>query len=96
MINTDVAQVQTTGDFRLQPKDYIIRGDGSRWQAQNVEGEHLDTGFGTGAGPWNAISFNYANVTREDESSPIYLLPISESYIQTHIPQYYSRGPVRF
>jgi hypothetical protein len=96
VIDTDVAQVQTTGDFRLQPKDYIIRGDGSRWQAQNIEGEHLDTGFGTQAGAWNAISFNYANVTREDESSPIYLLPISENYIQTNIPQYYSRGPVNF
>jgi hypothetical protein len=33
-------------------------------------------------------------VTREDESSPIYLLPISESYIQETIPQYYSRQPV--
>jgi hypothetical protein len=94
VINTNVAQVQTTADFRLQPKDYLIRGDGSRWQAQSVEGEHLDTGFGTQAGPWNAVGFSYANVTREDESSPAYLLPLAESYIQEVITQYYSRAPV--
>lgn len=94
VINTNVAQVQTTADFRLQPKDYVIRGDGSRWQAQQVEGEHLDTGFGTQAGPWNAVGFSYANVTREDESSPVYMLPLAESYIQEVITQYYSRAPV--
>jgi hypothetical protein len=94
VINTNVAQVQTTADFRMQPKDYLIRGDGSRWQIQSVEGEHLDTGFGTQAGPWNAVGFSYANVTREDESSPIYLLPLAESYIQENITQYYSRAPV--
>jgi hypothetical protein len=94
VINTDVATVQTTSDFRLEPKDYIIRGDGSRWQAQEVSGDHLDTGFGTQSGIWNATAFIYNNVTREDESSPIYLLPITEDYIQKHIPQYYSRQPV--
>jgi hypothetical protein len=94
VINTNVATVQTTSDFRLQPKDYIIRGDGSRWQSQAVTGDHLDTGFGTQSGIWNATAFIYTNVTREDESSPIYLLPITESYIQETIPQYYSREPV--
>jgi hypothetical protein len=94
VINTNVAQVQTTSDFRLQPRDYIIRGDGSRWQSQEVTGDHLDTGFGTQSGIWNATAFIYANVTREDESSPIYLLPITEDYIQETIPKYYSREPV--
>lgn len=94
VINTNVAQVQTTSDFRLQPRDYIIRGDGSRWQAQEVQGDHLDTGFGTQAGIWNATAFIYNNVTREDESSVIYLLPINQDYIQAAIPQWYSRQPV--
>jgi hypothetical protein len=93
VINTNTATVQSTSDFRLQPKDYIIRGDGSRWQSQEVSGDHLDTGFGTQSGIWNATAFIYSNVTREDESSPIYLLPITEDYIQESIPQYYSREP---
>ena len=96
VVNTNVATVQTTADFRMQPKDYIIRGDGSRWQVQQVEGTHLDTGFGTQSGIWDATQFTYTNVTREDESSPIYLLPLSEQFIQQAVPQYYSRAPVTF
>lgn len=96
VINTNVATVQTTADFRMQPKDYVIRGDGSRWQIQAMEGTHLDTGFGTQSGIWDATQFTYTNVTREDESSPIYLLPFSEGYIQQAIPQYFSRQPVEF
>lgn len=94
VLDQGVATVQTTSDFRLQPRDYIIRGDGSRWQSQDVSGDHLDTGFGTQSGIWNATAFIYSNVTREDESSPIYLLPITQDYIQATIPQYYSRQPM--
>jgi hypothetical protein len=94
VLDQGAATVQTTADFRLQPRDYIIRGDGSRWQSQEVTGDHLDTGFGTQAGIWNATAFIYQNVTREDESSPIYLLPITQDYIQNHIPEYYSRAPM--
>lgn len=96
VVNVNVATVQTTADFRMQPKDYVIRGDGSRWQVQTMEGTHLETGFGTQSGIWDATQFTYTNVTREDESSPIYLLPFSEQFIQQAIPQYYSREPVEF
>ena len=96
-VNTDTATIQTPGNFRLQPKDYIIRGDGTRWQVKSaIDAVHLITGFGTPSGGWNAVSYTYREVAREDESHVIYQLPISLAEIHQRIPQYYSRVPIDF
>lgn len=95
-VDMDNATIQTTSDFRMQPKDYVIRGDGTRWQVKGVDALHLATGFGTQAGPWNSVSYTYSNVTREDESSVVYQIPVSEAQIQAGIPQFYSRKPIDF
>lgn len=70
----DTLQVETTPDFVFRKGDYIFRGDGSRYQAEEKAEGVLRTGFGI---PQTNDSFRGSiPVARlEDPTSAAYLLP---------------------
>jgi hypothetical protein len=83
--------VTSTGDFRCQPRDYIFRGDGNRYQITSVEGLHLTTGFGTVSHGNTLVSVNY-RVVLENPSSPAYTIPpVSSDTLQTVLNLMYMR-----
>jgi hypothetical protein len=88
------ASVTSTGDFRCQPKDYIFRADGNRYEIQQVEAVHLTTGFGAASHSNTMISVNYPRVVLENPSSPAYTIPpLSEELIRELNPAYSNQVP---
>lgn len=64
--------VQTTNDFTLRNRDFVFRGDGSRWSFIRPASTVAYTGFEV-KGP--IVGWNAGQVVREDESSVAYTVP---------------------
>jgi len=90
VIEPQSAQVQSTSDFRMQTHDYVFRGDGSRFQVQSMEGDHLVTGFGVSSHSLNIINYSYQMI-RENASSPAYLIPPDPNTLISLLGGYYAR-----
>jgi hypothetical protein len=91
--NVESAQVTTTGDFRMEPRDFIFRGDGRRFQVSNVQVSHLASGFGTQASTDTAIGAVY-NVAEENQNSPAYLVsPDAQGLMEILNPAYSRQAP---
>ena len=73
-VTTDSLQVETTPDFTFHRGDYIFRGDGTRYQAEELGEGVLRTGFGL---PLSANSFRGSiPIARlEDLTSVAYTIP---------------------
>lgn len=72
----ETLRVQSTSDFRMRRGDYILRGDGTRWQVRDIAAaDTLETGFGPSNDENALVAYNYRNASREDESSVVYLIP---------------------
>ena len=80
----------STGDFRCQPKDWVFRGDGNRYQISSVQALHLTSGFGTVSHTNTAVSVNY-QAALENPSSPAYTIPPLSGYLQDRLNPMYAR-----
>jgi len=94
-VTVQTATVQSTSDFRLRKGDYVLRADGTRWQARSLGGNALRTGF------WHPerrteVGFNYASVTREDASSVAYTIAPTDPVTIATLDVSGARYPVDF
>jgi hypothetical protein len=94
--NIQSGSVTTTGDFRMEPRDFIFRGDGRRFQVNQVQVTHLSSGFGTQASSNTAISATYG-VAEENPTSPAYLIgPDAQGLMDMLDPAYTRNTPPDF
>lgn len=90
------ASVQATADFRLRTGDYILRGDGSRWQMKTIASSHLREGFEVPSTERTALGFNFGVCNREDESSVAYIIPPLQDDLIDLLDVAYMRYPADF
>jgi hypothetical protein len=65
--------IQSTYDFLMRSRDYVFRGDGSRWIISGPADTNLATGFEVKTYPADTIDgWNIATARQEDKSSVAY------------------------
>ena len=94
-VETSQGSVNTTGDFKCQPKDYVFRSDGQRFKIQGVDAERLVTGFGIQSHTATSIGYTY-QVVRANPSDPCYLIPPTQATIMNRLDLRFSRYPKSF
>jgi hypothetical protein len=93
--NVQSGQVTTTGDFRMEPRDFIFRGDGRRFQVSSIQATHLSSGFGTQSSTDTAIGAVYG-VAEENPNSPAYLIGPDAQGLMELLNPAYARTPPDF
>ncbi len=94
-VETSQGTVNTTADFRCQPRDYVFRSDGQRFKIQSVDGERLVTGFGIQSHSATAIGYTYG-IVRINPSDPGYLIPPNQTVIMNRLDLHFARYPKSF
>lgn len=90
------AAVQSTSDFQVRTGDYILRGDGTRWQITSLLASHLRTGFETPLSTRAIVAFNYGEAVREDEASVAYDLPPTTNDLRDILDMPHPHTPIDF
>lgn len=76
------ATVQSTHDFKLDGGDYLIRGDGSRWQVGNVNASTVRTGFEQAGFSSHMIGITMSQVSAEEDTAVVHIIPPSEQEVK--------------
>lgn len=83
------ASVQSVSDFRLRTGDFILRGDGTRWRAEQLGTNHLRTGFDMPTTTDTPLGYNYGDVVREMDNSVAHMvLPADLSILDVPFQRY--------
>lgn len=92
-VETQQGSVTTTGDFRMQPHDYIFRSDGRRFEVSQAQATHLASGFGNYSSSDTAVTVAYT-VAEENASSPAFLIgPDAQGLMSMLNPPYARQQP---
>lgn len=89
------AEVQTTYDFQMHTGDFVLRGDGTRWQVGPITAPHLSEGFETPTNVDNLVA-NSVRVNKEDPSSSAYQVGPGTSELISILNQYNTNWPTDF
>lgn len=67
-----ITNIQTTSDFLPRKGDFILRGDGTRWQVNNIDSSYLHTGFEPTGALRQVIGFNVTQCALAESTSVIH------------------------
>jgi hypothetical protein len=75
--------VESTGDFRFRPGDFVFRADGSRWQLSTPTRVQLRTGYGHPSQGFDAFAFAQGMASLEDNTSVAWIIPPNQDDLKT-------------
>jgi hypothetical protein len=95
-VHPDSVSIETTGDFRIRPGDYVIRADNSRWRMRVPSRTTLRSGFGFPG--QNETSLTYARITgeREESTTVVYKIPPVDAEEVRNVVTQPARSPLDF
>lgn len=66
------ANIQSTSDFLPRAGDFILRGDGTRWQVKDIDSSYLHTGFEPTGASKQVLGFNENQCALAESTSVIH------------------------